>query len=455
MAKVKTHFVCQSCGYQAPKFLGRCPNCGSWDSMVEEREEAPGAVSAQRGSARVAAGKAVPLSKVDVNDREDRILSGIGELDRVLGGGIVRGSIVLVGGDPGIGKSTLLMQLCGALDGREKVLYVSGEESPRQLKLRAERLKVVGDTTLLMPETVLEDVLSVVQSEKPGVLIVDSIQTMEMEELESAPGSVTQLRECTAKLMHLAKDTGTTVFVIGHVTKQGSIAGPKILEHIVDTVLYFEGDRFSSCRILRTVKNRFGAAGEIGVFEMKEEGLAEVKNPSALFLEERPDRAVGSVAGVIMEGSRPILVEVQALITPSTLTSPRRVYTGLDYNRMSLILAVLEKKGGLPLSHQDVFLNVVGGLRAEEPALDLAVAAAVISASREVEMDRGMVAVGEVGLTGETRAVRYMEQRLKEAEKLGFKWVFHAKGNKKNLSSDQAELFSIASIGDLLNLIGR
>ncbi|HYA85734.1 MAG TPA: DNA repair protein RadA [Nitrospirota bacterium] len=416
-SKSKTVFVCQACGSQSPRWMGKCPDCGAWNTMVEEQMERPKAVgSSKRGGVS----EPVMLGEIQARD-EDRFMTRIGELDRVLGGGIVAGSVVLIGGDPGIGKSTLVLQMLRQISElRGKSLYVSGEESPSQIKMRALRLGVRTDNLYVLAETQLEEILHASDGLQPQVLVVDSVQTVFTPELPSAPGSVGQVREVSGRLMIHAKRTGVPTFLIGHVTKDGAIAGPRVLEHIVDTVLYFEGDKGHSFRVLRAVKNRFGSTNEIGVFEMKESGLAEVANPSELFLAERPADATGSVVVSSLEGSRPILAEVQALVAPSKLTMPRRTCIGVDFNRVSLLLAVLEKRVGMHLMGMDVFVNIVGGLKIDEPAIDLGVIAAVASSFREKPIHAQTVVMGEVGLAGEVRAISQAESRIKDAAKLGF-----------------------------------
>jgi DNA repair protein RadA/Sms len=416
-SKAKTVYVCQACGSQSPRWMGKCPDCNAWNTMVEEQMEKTRDIgAAKRGSA------AEPLLLGDIQARdEDRFVTKIGELDRVLGGGIVAGSVVLIGGDPGIGKSTLVLQMLRQVSElRGKALYVSGEESPAQIKMRATRLGVKTDNLYVLAETQLEEIIRASDGLEPQVLVVDSVQTVFTSELPSAPGSVGQVREVSGRLMLHAKRTGVPTFLIGHVTKDGAIAGPRVLEHIVDTVLYFEGDKGHSFRVLRAVKNRFGSTNEIGVFEMKESGLAEVANPSELFLAERPADATGSVVVSSLEGSRPILAELQALVAPSKLAMPRRTCIGVDFNRVSLLLAVLEKRVGMHLMGMDVFVNIVGGLKIDEPAIDLGVIAAVASSFREKAINAQTVVMGEVGLAGEVRAISQAESRLKDAAKLGF-----------------------------------
>ncbi|HSW62803.1 MAG TPA: DNA repair protein RadA [Dissulfurispiraceae bacterium] len=430
MSKLKTVYQCQACGFASPKWLGKCPDCGAWNSFTEERES-PKTLKAKPLLTGSTAPQ--PLSAI-TGATEQRSAVGISELDRVLGGGLVNGAIVLIGGDPGIGKSTLILQAVGKIAEQfGTVLYVSGEESPEQIKLRAERLNINSDHILLLPETVIENVISYSAEMKPSVLVIDSIQTVYTEDLSSAPGSVGQIRESAAKLMYYAKKAQVPVFLIGHVTKEGAIAGPRVLEHIVDTVLYFEGDRGHPYRILRTVKNRFGSTNEIGVFEMSDSGLSEVLNPSELFLAERPENVSGSAVIASIEGTRPLLVEIQALVSPTSFGMPRRTSMGVDFNRVSLLVAVLEKKAGINLGGMDVFINVVGGFKILEPALDLGIIAAMVSSFREVPIHPKTIVFGEVGLSGEVRAVAQAETRLKEAEKIGFTTAIVPKGNADRL----------------------
>ena len=427
----KTVFTCQSCGYQTPRWMGKCPECQQWDSMTEERRTGKQPITALTGSKAVA--QPIPIDAIDL-DAETRRLTGIAEFDRVLGGGLVVGSLVLIGGDPGIGKSTLMLQaLYGLAVSGARVLYVSGEESVRQIRLRSQRLQTVAPDLLVVSEIDLDQIIQMVETHQPDVLVVDSIQTMFSPELTSAPGSVSQVRESTVRLMLLAKRTGTPVMLVGHVTKEGAIAGPRLLEHMVDTVLYFEGDRNHVFRVLRAVKNRYGSTNEIGVFEMRESGLAEVGNPSAVFLSERPNEAPGSVVTASMEGTRPILVELQALVSGSSYGTPRRTILGLDANRVALLVAVMEKKLGLHLIGQDVFMNVAGGVKVDEPAVDLAVAAAIAASFTDKAVPEGTLIVGEVGLTGEVRAVGHVEIRAAEAAKMGFKRCIVPHSNLRRL----------------------
>jgi DNA repair protein RadA/Sms len=441
MAKTPaTIYVCQNCGNQSRKWLGKCPDCNEWNSFVEERfrptAQAVGksSVSGSRlGSSQFRETKPMAYGEIESQD-DARTSSGIDEFDRVLGGGIVDGSLVLIGGEPGIGKSTLIAQVADRLSANNlKVLYVSGEESERQIKMRGERLGLNAENLFLLPETNLENILTETERMKPNVVIVDSIQTVFSEKIESAPGSVSQVREVAGQFMMFAKGTGTAVFLIGHVTKEGSIAGPKALEHIVDTVLYFEGDRHHNHRIIRATKNRFGAANEIGIFEMTNEGLSPVANPSEVFLQERPEGASGSVVTVCMEGTRPMLVEIQALVSGTKFGTGRRMAQGFDYNRTSLLIAVLEKKLGFQLAGDDVFVNIAGGLEVDEPAADLGVIAAIASSFRNLQIPPDTAVFGEVGLTGEVRGVLQAQTRAREAQTLGFKKLILPASNKKGL----------------------
>ena len=419
--KPKTLFYCTECGNETPKWAGKCPACGAWNTIVEQPQAAR---AAGKGASRPAGGGSVrrarPVTELEA-DAEIRFSTGMGELDRVLGGGAVKGSLVLVGGAPGIGKSTLMLQICSKLCETSKVLYVSGEESEHQLKLRAQRLKVESDCLYVLSETNLGEILELVAEEKPDVLIVDSIQTLYNDALESPAGSVSQVKDCTMSLMQMAKGQGVTVFVIGHVNKEGAIAGPKVLEHMVDCVLYFEGDQHTTYRILRAAKNRFGATNEIGVFEMRDVGLAEVENPSEMLLSGRPEDAPGTCVTCVMEGVRPVLAEIQALVGTASAGNPRRTSNGFDYNRASMLLAVLEKRGGLKVSACDAYLNIIGGLWLDEPAADLAAVVALASSYLDRSVPHDLVAIGEVGLTGELRMVSQLEQRISEVRRLGFK----------------------------------
>ncbi|HTZ18085.1 MAG TPA: DNA repair protein RadA [Dissulfurispiraceae bacterium] len=450
MSKTKTVYQCQTCGYSSPKWLGKCPDCGAWNSFSEERQSPKTLKSFSDGKSGP-----MPLSAV-TGGNEKRVPVGIAELDRVLGGGLVEGAVILIGGDPGIGKSTIILQAISKIaDKSGTVLYVSGEESPEQIKLRAERLSVDSDRIMLLPETVVEQVLSAADKLKPAAIVVDSIQTVYTEELTSAPGSVGQIRESAAKLMFYAKRSGTPVFLIGHVTKEGAIAGPRVLEHLVDTVLYFEGDRGHPFRILRTVKNRFGSTNEIGVFEMTDGGLREINNPSELFLSERPIGSSGSTVIASVEGTRPVLVEIQALVSPTTFGMPRRTSMGIDFNRLNLLLAVLEKKGGIHLGSMDVFVNIVGGLKIVEPAADLGIISAVVSSFRERPVDPQTFVFGEVGLAGEVRAVAQGEARIREAAKVGFKRAIVPLSNAERLKDNLGITISgVKTIDEAIEQIG-
>ncbi len=413
----KTVFCCSECGNETVKWSGRCTACGAWDSLVEVKLDAK-----SKGTAKRATSKKAPklISELDT-EAELRFSTGIGEFDRVLGGGAVKGSLVLVGGAPGIGKSTLLLQLCGLVEGEQKILYVTGEESDRQLKMRAQRLGVDKGQIYVLAETGLTEVLEAADELEPDIMIVDSIQTMYDPEVSSAPGSVSQVRECTMSIMRMTKEKGFTTFVVGHINKEGNIAGPKVLEHMVDCVLYFEGERSTSFRILRAGKNRFGSTNEIGVFEMVDTGLKELQNPSEILLSGRPDNAPGTCVTCVIEGSRPILAEIQALVAPATYNAGRRSTNGIDYNRATLLLAVLEKRGGMAVSGCDAYINVIGGLELDEPAADLATMLAIASSFRDLPLGRDMAAVGEVGLSGEIRSVNSLNMRLSEIARLGFK----------------------------------
>ncbi len=418
--KIKSIYVCSECGYETAKWLGKCPSCGEWNTLNEEiRETAKaGTVKPER---RMSSSYSKPMTINEIStDDEQRYFTGSKELDRVLGGGIVKGSLVLLGGDPGIGKSTILLQICNYLGRMLKILYISGEESRRQIKLRAMRLNVNSDNLYILTETDVEVAAEYIRSEKPDLVMIDSIQTMNFTELSSSPGSVTQVRECTNILMRTAKTLDIPVIIVGHVNKDGAIAGPKVLEHIVDAVLYFEGDKQMSYRILRAVKNRYGSTNEIGVFSMGDKGLSEVENPSLMLLSGRPKNVSGTCVACVMEGSRPILAEIQGLATTTGFGNPRRMSTGFDYNRMSLLLAVLEKRAGFYFSNLDTYINVVGGLRLDEPAADLAVSMALVSSLKDIVIPDDFLAFGEIGLAGEIRSVSHAEERVKEAARLGF-----------------------------------
>ena len=431
MSKTKTVFFCTSCGYETPKWLGRCPSCGAFNTM-EEHVEKPAAAGKVR-SATIGQGRKPQRIQEVTSNGETRFSTGMGELDRVLGGGAVVGSLVLVGGAPGIGKSTLLLQICNSLCTGRNVFYVSGEESERQLKLRAERLGVSPDGLYILSETRLSDVVEAAEKMKPDILIVDSIQTLYNEENDSSPGSVSQVKDCTMTMMQLSKAQGITVFVVGHINKDGNIAGPKVLEHMVDCVLYFEGDPNTSYRLLRAAKNRFGSTNEIGVFEMMDVGLVEVPNPSQMLLEGRPEGASGTCVACVMEGTRPVLAEVQALVAKTSFNVPRRAADGFDFNRAVLLMAVTEKRAGMKLNLFDTYINVIGGLRLDEPSADLPVILAVASSYRDTAIADDLVAIGEVGLTGEIRSVSHMNQRLGEVSRLGFKKCIIPRGGSEKL----------------------
>jgi len=451
--KAKTLFYCTECGNESPKWQGRCSACGAWNTVVEQPAQATKKSTGKSAVSLVPQSLPKRIDEVEGGD-ELRFHTGMNELDRVLGGGAVKGSLVLLGGAPGIGKSTLMLQICGQLSRFSKVLYVSGEESERQIKLRAERLNVNGDNLYLLAETNLENVVEAVHQLKPDVLIVDSIQTLYNGDLTTAPGSVGQVKECTMTLMQLAKGEGLTVFVIGHINKEGSIAGPKVLEHMVDCVLYFEGEQNMSHRILRAAKNRFGATNEIGVFEMQDFGLAEVPNPSEALLAGRPLDAPGTCVTCAMEGIRPVLAEVQALVVPSSFGTPRRTSNGFDYNRAMLVLAVLEKRGGLLVSNCDAYINVIGGLTLDEPAADLAMMIALASSFRDKSVPSDLVAIGEVGLTGELRSVSSLGQRLSEVRRLGFtKCIVPSRSSGKLVVPEGLELIRVDNIRQALSAV--
>ena len=450
----KTLFSCQACGYQSPKWLGKCPECGQWDSFAEETRAAPDKAGPLRGIEGASRSVPVPIDAVDLQERE-RLSTQIAELDRVLGGGLVQGSLVLIGGEPGIGKSTLMLQaLHGMADRQHKVLYVSGEESVQQLRLRSKRLAAGAPLLFVVSEIDLDAILGMVAEHRPHVLVIDSIQTMYSSDLTSAPGSVSQVRDSAMRLMLNAKKSGVPTLLVGHVTKDGAIAGPKLLEHMVDTVLYFEGDRNHVFRILRAVKNRFGSTNEIGVFEMRNGGLAQVPNPSAVFLSERPDNAPGSVVTASMEGTRPILVELQALVSGSNLGTARRTVLGLDAQRVALLVAVMEKKLGLNMIGHDIFMNVAGGVKIDEPAVDLAVLAAIASSFLDRPVAGGTLVLGEVGLAGEVRAIGNMEARLTEAGKMGFHRCLAPRSTLKRLASKAPiELLGVGNVSEAMDVL--
>ncbi len=447
MPKLKQIFVCTECGYESPKWNGQCPQCRAWNTMEEKTVQQTGKHSA--GSSA----KAVSIKKLNEVEggSEMRFSTGLGELDRVLGGGLVLGSLTLVGGDPGIGKSTLLLQICQYLGADKSILYISGEESMSQIKLRAERLHVSTGRLSLACETNVESILSACMLHQPDILIVDSIQTMLCDHVSGTPGSVSQIKEATAAFMHLAKEQGITVFIIGHVTKEGALAGPKILEHMVDTVLYFEGDKNLNYRILRTVKNRFGSTNEIGVFDMQSGGLAEIDNPSKMFLDGRPENVPGTCVACILEGTRPVLAEIQALVSKTSYPVPRRMASGIDFNRMALLIAVLEKRANFVLYNQDAYVNVVGGFKVYETAADLAIALAVASGFSDLEMPGDLIAVGEIGLSGEIRAVSFIEKRIREAQKLGFKRIMIPARNRFDANTiEGVEIIKVSSVSQAI-----
>ncbi|MCR5558662.1 MAG: DNA repair protein RadA [Butyrivibrio sp.] len=459
--KIKTVYFCQSCGYESSKWMGQCPGCREWNTFVEEIVKPAAKASSKSGAGSRSASalgdysKPMSLSEIVLND-EERADTHIGELNRVLGGGLVKGSLILVGGDPGIGKSTLLLQVAGNLSGDKKdILYVSGEESLSQIKLRAGRIGEFSDTLKFMCETNLSNIEEAITRTKPEVIIIDSIQTMYNESVSSAPGSVSQVRESTGVLLRIAKSMNISVFIVGHVTKEGQVAGPRVLEHMVDTVLYFEGDRHASYRILRAVKNRFGSTNEIGVFEMQDRGLVEVANPSEFMLDGRPENASGSVVTCSVEGTRPILIEVQALVTHTNFGFPRRQANGTDYNRVNLLMAVLEKRIGLSLGDFDAYVNLAGGMKVAEPSLDLGICLAIISSFRNKPISDDVVAFGEVGLSGEVRSVNMAESRVQEAAKLGFKTCIVPKALESKLknSCKKIEIIGVSSVADAMKVI--
>ena len=451
MAKNKTVFVCNECGYESPKWMGKCPACNSWNTFFEEKVTTTKGNTTKHAQERI---KPVALKEIEGKE-STRISTGFQELDRVLGGGLVNGSLVLLGGEPGIGKSTLILQICDKIKTQGKVLYISGEESAEQVKIRADRLQVSNENLMFLSETDIDHIEQEIENINPTLVIIDSIQTMYSEEITSAPGSVSQVREITSKIMRMCKENKITTILIGHVTKDGNIAGPRVLEHMVDTVLYLEGERYFSYRILRGVKNRFGSTNEIGMFEMQSEGLVEIDNPSSILISERKENPAGSVIVASIEGTRPLLVEFQALTTQSVYGLPRRTANGIDYNRLTLLIAVLEKKAGLNLGNQDVYMNVVGGLKVNEPAIDLGIILSTASSFKNMPIPTDVVVLGEVGLTGEVRAVNFIEKRLKEAEKLGFKTCIIPESNKKVLKDTyQLDIIGVRNINDAMRAVG-
>ena len=452
MAKDKTVFFCLNCGFESAKWMGQCPSCKSWNSFGEEKikVEKGSGVKKQQKERR----KPVTFSEIR-SQKEERTTTGLKEFDRVLGGGLVKGSLVLIGGDPGIGKSTILLQTCRSMAANGvKVLYVSGEESLQQIKLRADRIGIISDNMTLFCETDLEDIRLTIETEKPEVVVIDSIQTVYSQEITSAPGSVSQVREATAVLMRLGKELGISIFIVGHVTKEGAVAGPRVLEHMVDTVLYFEGDRHASYRILRGVKNRFGSTDEIGVFEMKSNGLEEVADPSEYMLSGRPENVPGSIVSCSMEGTRPLLVEIQALVVKTAFGMPRRTAAGVDYNRVNLLMAVLDRRAGIDLSSYDAYVNIAGGVRMNEPAVDLGIMMAIVSCYRKIAVRSDVAVFGEVGLSGEIRAVKNAEQRIRELAKLGFRAVILPEANRKGVSKVEGiDLHYAADIGNAVRIL--
>ncbi len=453
MAKIKSVYICSECGYESPKWYGKCPSCGEWNTMNEEiRDTSKQSPTVSRAVSYASPTKIKEISTTD----EIRYRTGSSELDRVMGGGIVKGSLILLGGDPGIGKSTILLQICEHLGEQLSILYVSGEESKRQLKLRADRLGVDSDNLYILTQTDVEMICETIRQDKPDIVMIDSIQTMSLSELNSSPGSVTQVRECTNYLMRTAKSMDIPMIVVGHVNKEGSIAGPKVLEHIVDAVLHFEGDKQMSYRILRAVKNRYGSTNEIGVFEMTDKGLNEVDNPSLMLISGRPKNVSGTCIACAMEGTRPILAEIQALATATGFGNPRRMSTGFDYNRMNLIIAVLEKRAGYYFSNTDAYINVVGGLRLDETAVDLAVAMALVSSLKDVPIADDAIAFGEIGLAGEIRSVTHAQQRVNEAVRLGFKRIIVPAHNLKDISvSGDAQIIPVKNVRQAFEAISE
>lgn len=451
MAKQSTVFVCSNCGNESSKWFGKCPACNEWNTCYEEK------LTTKSGSGKSNLKRAVSPVKLNEVKKQDivRTSTGFAELDRVLGGGLVKGALTLVGGEPGIGKSTLILQICDKVKGEGKVLYISGEESADQIKIRADRLGINNDDIVFLGETDIDVIQDAILQINPKLVIIDSIQTMYSDEITSGPGSVSQVREITSRIMKMCKQEAITTIIIGHVTKDGNIAGPRVLEHMVDTVLYLEGERYFSYRILRGVKNRFGSTNEIGMFEMKDIGMCEIDNPSSVLLSERNENTAGSIVVASMEGTRPILVELQALTTTSVFGMARRTANGIDYNRLTLLIAVLEKRAGLPLGNQDVYLNIVGGIRINEPALDLGIVLAASSSFRNIAVPNDTIAIGEVGLTGEVRSVNMIEKRLKEAEKLGFKKCIIPESNKKLLKDEyKLDIIGVKNILEAMKCLG-
>lgn len=457
MAKIKTKYVCQSCGYENPKWLGKCPECMKWNTFVEEIED-KSSKSNHRETFVIdkSSQKPVNINSITIK-HEERFSSGINELNRVLGGGIVRGSLVLVGGDPGIGKSTLLLQVSESVaQSGKKVLYISGEESESQIKMRAERLNAKSENLFIMAENNLNIIEHNLEGFDPNLIILDSIQTVFTPDVASAPGTVSQIKEGTSRFMRISKKMGISTFVVGHVTKEGALAGPKIMEHMVDTVLYFEGERYNTYRLIRAVKNRFGSTNELGVFEMSEKGLQELENPSKALISEKPENASGSVIVSTVEGTRPMLLELQALVSPTSFGIPRRTATGIDFNRVNLLLAVLEKRAGMQIQNQDVYLNIVGGIKINEPSMDLGVILAVASGFRNIPISGEVAVTGEVGLTGEIRGVSYIEKRISECRKLGFKKIIIPKSNYEAVKDVKGiEIWPVENVRQAINMVLR
>ena len=453
--KIKTVFVCKECGYETPKWMGQCPGCNEWNTLEEEviaEKKATGSMTSSAVKKVISGAKM--LSQINITD-EQRYVTKIGELDRVLGGGIVKGSVVLLSGDPGIGKSTILLQICESMKDSLNILYVSGEESPVQIKLRAKRLGVSGDNVTIMSETDTQAICEYIMAQKPDLVMIDSIQTLQISEISSSAGSIVQVRESTNMLLRTGKSLEIPIFIVGHVNKGGDIAGPKVLEHIVDTVLYFEGERNQSYRILRAIKNRFGSTNEIGVFEMRDTGLCEVENPSSMLLSGRMSNVSGACITCIIEGTRPILSEIQSLVTTTGFGNPRRMTNGFDYNRLNLLLAILEKRQGLYFSNLDTYLNVVGGMRLDEPACDLAICMSLVSGLRDIPIDEKLIAFGEVGLSGEIRSISRVQTRVNEAARLGFKQCVLPKSSIKQITKkpDGIELIGVRNLKEALSLI--
>lgn len=457
MAKIKTKYVCQSCGYENPKWLGKCPECMKWNTFVEEIED-KSSKSNHRETFVIdkSSQKPVNINSITIK-HEERFSSGINELNRVLGGGIVRGSLVLVGGDPGIGKSTLLLQVSESVaQSGKKVLYISGEESESQIKMRAERLNAKSENLFIMAENNLNIIEHNLEGFDPDLIILDSIQTVFTPDIASAPGTVSQIKEGTSRFMRISKKMGISTFVVGHVTKEGALAGPKIMEHMVDTVLYFEGERYNTYRLIRAVKNRFGSTNELGVFEISEKGLQELENPSKALISEKPENASGSVIVSTVEGTRPMLLELQALVSPTSFGIPRRTATGIDFNRVNLLLAVLEKRAGMQIQNQDVYLNIVGGIKINEPSMDLGVILAVASGFRNIPISGEVAVTGEVGLTGEIRGVSYIEKRISECRKLGFKKIIIPKSNYEAVKDVKGiEIWPVENVRQAINMVLR